>query len=149
MRKKYNKTKLRAALLSLLTITLLAATAAFIGTSAANAVSDSDLAASGSDISSTDITALPDEIPADLGEPKIVMTTSKAVGEKLLYDVSAFGDYYVDLGDGQPVLNGGDNIIKGDTIKIYVDTSKLDKDDEYYDLKTGGISDFCCSSQSI
>ncbi|MGN0474065.1 MAG: hypothetical protein ACI4IJ_03155 [Acutalibacteraceae bacterium] len=149
MRKKYNKTKLRAALLSLLTIALLAATAAFIGTSAAEAVSDSDLAASGSDISSTDITALADEIPADLGEPKIVMTTSKAVGEKLLCDVFGYGDYYVDLGDGRPVLNGGDNIIKGDTIKIYVDTSKLDKDDEYYDLKTGGISFFCCSSESI
>ncbi|MDD6396474.1 MAG: Ig-like domain-containing protein [Firmicutes bacterium] len=48
MRKKYNKTKLRAAFLSLLTIALLAATATFMGTSAAEAV------VSNSDVSITD-----------------------------------------------------------------------------------------------
>ena len=126
MRKKYNKTKLRAALLSLLTIALLAATAAFIGTSAAEAVSDSDLAASSSDISSTDITALEDEIPADLGEPKIVMTTSKAVGEKLSFSLN-ISTAYVDWGDGNIVQETGTSsyqysysgTLVGNTVKIY------------------------------
>ncbi|MGN0473794.1 MAG: leucine-rich repeat domain-containing protein [Acutalibacteraceae bacterium] len=110
--RKSRRFKLRAAFLSLLTIALLAATAAFIGTSAANAVSDSDLATSGSDISSTDITALADEIPADLGEPKIVMTTSKAVGETLGFKLD-ISSAYVDWGDGNIVACSG--TISGDT----------------------------------
>ena len=134
MRKKYNKTKLRAAFLSLLTIALLAATAAFIGTSAANAVSGSDLAASGSDISSTYITALADEIPADLGEPKIVMTTGKAVGETLSFSLN-ISTAYVDWGDGNIFQETGTSsyqysysgTLVGNTVKIYstVDTTYL------------------------
>ena len=48
--KKQSKIKLRTAFLSLMVITLLAATAAFLGTSAAEAVSGSDIVASGSDL---------------------------------------------------------------------------------------------------
>ena len=128
--RKSRRFKLSAAFLSLLTIALLAATAAFISTSAANAVSDSDLATSGSDISSTDITALADEIPADLGEPKIVMTTGKAVGEKISFELN-ISNAYVDLGDGNIVMCSGiqdfeggpysyyNNMLAGNTIKIY------------------------------
>ena len=140
MRKKYNKIKLRAALLSLLTIALLAATAAFIGTSAANAVSDSDLAASGSDLAAlTDEIPKANEIPADLGEPKIVMTTSKALGETLKFSLD-ISQAYVDWGDGNIVQETGTSsgdtysysrALVGNTVKIYstVDITYLNCDE--------------------
>ena len=122
MHKKHSKIKLRAALLSLVTIALLAATAVFMGTSAAEAVSDSDLVASSSDADAPEIVALADE---DIGELQIVMTTSKAVGETLslmMFDEDDF--VYVDFGDGipVPVTIVSSNIsgeIKGQTIRIY------------------------------
>lgn len=132
-----NKTKkrigrFRLAFSSLVIVALFAAAAVFISTSAAEAVSDSDLSlVSSSDIANDNITALSDEIPADLGEPQIVMTTNKAVGETLIFSLNV-SSAYIDWGDGNPIQIYGETSGFGcsfngktldNTIKIYSTTS--------------------------
>ena len=114
-----------------------------MSTSAADAVSDSDLPlTSGSDVDTSEITALSDEIPADLGEPQIVMNmTDESIGQSLEFFIDA-SKLWIDWGDGTPEYyerNLGTTFhvspgvrykctaysgtIKGATVNIYTDES--------------------------
>lgn len=111
MKNKKRLFRLRTALLTVLTVALIASAAAFLGASAAESVSPSDV--SGSDvtrhISETDVSPsdksgmkkvlwsrlagffaplFTSEAPQNLGDPVITMTTGKAVGEMLNLEIT-------------------------------------------------------------
>ena len=154
MKIKKRQLKLRTALLTVLTVALLASAAAFLGANAAESVSPSDVSKSDvpkgivtCHISQTDVSPSDDgtakvtlwrriagffaplftsEAPANLGAPAVTMVTGKGVGETLNIEELMGSNLYIDYGNGIAVpYEEGDGVIQGSNIKIYGNVTSL------------------------
>lgn len=132
------KFTLRTALMTTVTLALVASAAVFIGANAAENVTPSDVSptrppsshhagsksvtVTRTDVSYSDVSAkLTYNAPEDLGDPVITMTTSKGTGNAFDLEITG-NNVYVDYGDGIPVAYPGDQKVKGNGgIKIYGD----------------------------
>lgn len=154
MKRKKNCISLRVVLLWLLSVTLLISAAAFLGASAEDIVSTTDLhrpQVSRSDVSRSDIRqmiasaqAQPKEmyeIPDDLGNLQISFTSAKAAGETIRFVIQNTDSkrIYVDWGDGQIVnviFPAVKDVYQGGTVKIYSegDITEFKCADPYIDI---------------
>ena len=111
---KKHALSLRTVTVSMLMVILLAALAVFVSTSASSAVSDSDLT------SDSDTLAL-SEVPDNLGEPKIIFTTTQVYGAHISFELN-LSEVYIDPGDGIIKSYSGPSYyyqIFGKNIKVY------------------------------
>ncbi len=129
------KFTLRTALMTAVTLALVASAAVFIGANAAENVTPSDVSptrppsghhAGGksvtvtrTDVSYSDVSAkLTYNAPEDLGDPVITMTTAKTEGETL--NLAINGDnVFIDYGDGNKIAYSDGDAIKGSVINVF------------------------------
>lgn len=117
MKKKRSMT-VRAAVLSLLAVSLAASLTVFL---AVNAAGEDNVTPSDQTVVDSVGGQATQEAPENLDDPVITLTTMRNVGDELGIGITG-ENVYVDYGDGVPVAYAADGTVLDGTIRIYADS---------------------------